>query len=165
MRSNITWYCTHYCRNWDWISIRGWTHKDAPYLALTGELWGVFPEYVFPEYFRENWPCDNGTILYALSPWHGTYESCDHNLRQPHPMESAPHSDPAVVSLAKQIWSIAPMTTRLHLRCQVSYQIKDWGPESRAWYLSPILKSESLGILPPSHMTFCIYTPSVLEPN
>ena len=33
--------------------------KDTPYLALTGELWGVFSEY-----FWENWPRYNGTALY-----------------------------------------------------------------------------------------------------
>ena len=33
--------------------------KDIPYLALTGELWGVFCEY-----FWENWPRYNGTALY-----------------------------------------------------------------------------------------------------
>ena len=33
--------------------------KDTPYLALTGELWGVFCED-----FGENWPCYNGTALY-----------------------------------------------------------------------------------------------------
>ena len=33
--------------------------KHTPYLALTGELWGVFHEY-----FGENWPRYNGTTLY-----------------------------------------------------------------------------------------------------
>ena len=33
--------------------------KDAPYLALTGELWGIFCKY-----FWENWPRYNGTALY-----------------------------------------------------------------------------------------------------
>ena len=33
--------------------------KDTPYLALTGELWGVFCEYLW-----ENWPRYNGTALY-----------------------------------------------------------------------------------------------------
>ena len=31
---------------------------DAPYLAPTGELWGVFCEYLL-----ENWPRYNGTVL------------------------------------------------------------------------------------------------------
>ena len=35
------------------------TTKDTPYLALTGELWGVFCEYL-----RENQPRYNGTALY-----------------------------------------------------------------------------------------------------
>ena len=33
--------------------------KDAPYVALMGELWGVFCEYLW-----ENWPRYNGTALY-----------------------------------------------------------------------------------------------------
>ena len=33
--------------------------QKTPYLALTGELWGVFSEY-----FLENWPRYNGTALY-----------------------------------------------------------------------------------------------------
>ena len=33
--------------------------KDNPYLALTGELWVVFCEYLW-----ENWPRYNGTALY-----------------------------------------------------------------------------------------------------
>ena len=35
------------------------TTKDTPYLALTGELWGVFCEYL-----RENQQRYNGTALY-----------------------------------------------------------------------------------------------------
>ena len=34
--------------------------KDTPYLALTGELWGVFCED-----FVENWLCYNSTALYV----------------------------------------------------------------------------------------------------
>ena len=37
--------------------------KDNPYLALTGELWGVFCEYVW-----ENWLRYNGTALYFQYP-------------------------------------------------------------------------------------------------
>ena len=33
--------------------------KDTPYLALTGELWGVFCEY-----FWEHWTRYNDTALY-----------------------------------------------------------------------------------------------------
>ena len=33
--------------------------KNNPYLALVGELWGVFCEYLW-----ENWPHYNGTALY-----------------------------------------------------------------------------------------------------
>ena len=32
--------------------------KDAPYLALTGEVWGVFRDYIW-----ENRPRYNGTTL------------------------------------------------------------------------------------------------------
>ena len=35
--------------------------KNTPYLALTGEIWGVFCEY-----FWENWPHYNGTALYTV---------------------------------------------------------------------------------------------------
>ena len=35
--------------------------KDTPYLALTGELWGVFCEYLW-----ENWPRYNGNTLYMV---------------------------------------------------------------------------------------------------
>ena len=41
------------------ISIRCWIHKDTPYLALTGELWGIFCEYLW-----ENWPRFNSTAPY-----------------------------------------------------------------------------------------------------
>ena len=34
--------------------------KNTPYLALTGNLWGVFCEYL-----RENWSCYNSTTLYS----------------------------------------------------------------------------------------------------
>ena len=34
--------------------------KDNPYLALTGELWDVFCEYLW-----EKWPRYNGTALYC----------------------------------------------------------------------------------------------------
>ena len=58
-RSTIPWYCSNHCRNWRRLSIRGWTHKNTPYLAPTGELCGVFREY-----FGENWPRYNSTALY-----------------------------------------------------------------------------------------------------
>ena len=41
-RSEITWYCIYLCSNWSRMWIRIWIHKNSPYLALTGELWGVF---------------------------------------------------------------------------------------------------------------------------
>ena len=37
--------------------------KDTPYLALTGELWGVFCEYFFENLLRYN-----GTELYYQKP-------------------------------------------------------------------------------------------------
>ena len=36
-----------------------WTHKRHPYLALSGELWSVFYEYV-----NRNWSCYRGFLLY-----------------------------------------------------------------------------------------------------
>ena len=42
----------------EYQSVAGST-KDTPYLALTGELWGVFCEYLW-----EKWPRYNGTALY-----------------------------------------------------------------------------------------------------
>ena len=35
---------------------------DTPYLTLTGEIWGIYRDYV-----EENWPRDNGTALYINS--------------------------------------------------------------------------------------------------
>ena len=37
--------------------------KDTPYLALTGELWDVFCEYLW-----ETWPRYNGATLYKELP-------------------------------------------------------------------------------------------------
>ena len=42
----------------EYLSASGST-KDTPYLTPTGELWGVFYEYLW-----ENWPCYNGTALH-----------------------------------------------------------------------------------------------------
>ena len=36
-----------------------WTHKRHPYLALSGELWSVFYEYL-----NRNWSCYKGFLLY-----------------------------------------------------------------------------------------------------
>ena len=58
-RSIITRYCIHHWRNRGRISRRDWIHKNTPYLALTGELSGVFCGY-----FCENWPRHNGKVLY-----------------------------------------------------------------------------------------------------
>ena len=38
---------------------QSWNHKNAPFLGLTGQLWGVCHED-----FIENWPHYNGTALY-----------------------------------------------------------------------------------------------------
>ena len=35
--------------------------KDTPYLALSGELWSVFYEYV-----NRNWSCYRGFLLYMV---------------------------------------------------------------------------------------------------
>ena len=58
-RFNIVRYYINEYRNWSRIWIRRWIHKDTPYLALTGEIWGVFCGYLW-----ENWPRYNGTALY-----------------------------------------------------------------------------------------------------
>ena len=39
-----------------------WTHKRHPYLALSGELWSVFYEYV-----NRNWSCYRGFLLYNIT--------------------------------------------------------------------------------------------------
>ena len=44
----------------EYLSDAGST-KDTPYLALTGELWGVFCEYLWGY-----WPYYNGTALYHV---------------------------------------------------------------------------------------------------
>ena len=36
--------------------------KDTPYLALSGELWSVFYEYL-----NRNWSCYKGFLLYVVS--------------------------------------------------------------------------------------------------
>ena len=58
-RSNLSRY---YIRPYD-NSVRKWikyqNHNKTPYLALTGELWGVYCEE-----FGEKWPRYNGTALY-----------------------------------------------------------------------------------------------------
>ena len=41
---------------------------DTPYLALTGEIWCVYRDYV-----EENWPRDNGTALYINSVYQNSY--------------------------------------------------------------------------------------------
>ena len=47
------------------------TTKDTPYLALMGELWGVFCEYL-----RENQPRYNGTALYFPLWFHFFPDTC-----------------------------------------------------------------------------------------
>ena len=58
-RSYNAWYCTHHCSNWGRISIRGGTPKIHPIPRPDGRAMGVFGEY-----FGENWPRYNGTVLY-----------------------------------------------------------------------------------------------------
>ena len=43
---NIVRYYMNDYRNWDMVSIRCRIHKDTPSIALTGEWWGVFCEYL-----------------------------------------------------------------------------------------------------------------------
>ena len=57
-RSNIVRYYMNNYRNWGRIPMRSWIQKDTPYLALTGELCGVFCECLW-----ENGPRYNGTTL------------------------------------------------------------------------------------------------------
>ena len=63
-RSNITWYCIHHFSDWGRIYIRISILKKhpTPYLALAGELWGVFSDD-----FGENWPRYNDTALYVAT--------------------------------------------------------------------------------------------------
>ena len=65
-RSNITWYCIHHCSDWDKVQITIWYHKKyIPYLALTGELWGVFCKNL-----GENWSGYNDTAVYTAMAYH-----------------------------------------------------------------------------------------------
>ena len=60
-RSNLSRYYTRHC---DYSKKRKSNFKlktATPYLALTGELWGVYYEN-----FEENWPRYNGTVLYCV---------------------------------------------------------------------------------------------------
>ena len=59
-QANIVRYYMNNYRNWGNMSIRWWIHRWPPYLALTGELWGVFCEYLW-----ENWLRYNVTALYV----------------------------------------------------------------------------------------------------
>ena len=69
MQCNTIQYNTilHHCSDWGRMQFRVWTHKrHPPYLAPTGELWGVFWED-----FEDNWPRYNGIALYiGASPSH-----------------------------------------------------------------------------------------------
>ena len=38
------------------------THNNTPYLALTGELWGV----CYEDFEKKNWPRYNGIALYLF---------------------------------------------------------------------------------------------------
>ena len=61
-----------WCRTW----IRVWNRKSTPYLALTGELWGVFCEN-----FGENWSRYNVTALYNQFPgWMNWYQKSDSKI-------------------------------------------------------------------------------------
>ena len=72
----MTWLCIWYDNDWGKICIRNDIHK-SPYIALTGELWGVFCEE-----FGENWPRYNGIALYVpLDLYNGAW-CTDHYLKQ-----------------------------------------------------------------------------------
>ena len=45
--------------------------KDTPYLALSGELWSVFYEYI-----NRNWPCYKGFLLYIVRPKKYAHDLC-----------------------------------------------------------------------------------------
>ena len=59
-RSNIIRFCTQHNSCWSRTNIRANNHKGIPYLALTGELWGVYCDDL-----GKNWPRYNGTALYV----------------------------------------------------------------------------------------------------
>ena len=52
---------------------------DTQYIALVGELWGVYYEN-----FEENWPCYNGITLYYADICHGAIEAQGHQLLSYH---------------------------------------------------------------------------------
>ena len=62
-RSNIWYYRKHHCIHWGRTYIRVCIRKTLTYLALMGDLWGVFCED-----FIENWSCHNVTALY-IAVW------------------------------------------------------------------------------------------------
>ena len=68
-RSNIVRHFINIYRNWDRISIR--CCRDTTYLAITGELWGVFCEYLW-----EKWPRYNGTALHITRGEKHVHPSC-----------------------------------------------------------------------------------------
>ena len=61
-RSNLSRYHTQHCdyssRTWNRLG----AHNRHPYLALTGELWGVYCEHI-----GANWPPYNGIALYQCN--------------------------------------------------------------------------------------------------
>ena len=67
-RSNIVRYYINNYINWSTISIRCWIHKRHSYLVLSGELLGVFCEYLW-----ENWLRYNSTALYQARKLIGTF--------------------------------------------------------------------------------------------
>ena len=69
-RYNIVRYYINDYRNWGRISIRCWIHKRDPIPCLTGELWGVFCEYLW-----ENWQHYNGTAMYYAVAYIFSFEN------------------------------------------------------------------------------------------
>ena len=58
VRPNIIRYYINNYGSWGRILIKYWIHKKKPYLALMGQLWDVFCEYL-----QENWLHYSGTAL------------------------------------------------------------------------------------------------------
>ena len=71
--SNVVRYCINNRRNWAEYQSKAAPTKAIPYLALAGELWDVFCEYLW-----ENGPYYNGTTryIYNLLNSKSNYNEC-----------------------------------------------------------------------------------------
>ena len=133
---NIVRYYRNSCANWGRISIRCWFQKDTPYPALTGELWGVFYEYLWecrlryndtalymqPDtYIGGNW-CHNITVgPLNLSP-NGNLEQCTWSFLR----------NICAITLHPWYFRLVPITkgigieNNLTLVCCVVYDMENW---------------------------------------